>query len=278
MTENDGAYTGGGIYNVGTLTLIRSRVSDHGAGYPDEAGIPIQGMGGGIHNTGTATLVDSVVPNNITDYDGGGIKDTGTRTLRSRVSDNGSNYGAPGGQGPGSGGIVSTGELILVHSTVTRNGGSEGGGIGNTGRLILVDSRVTRNSGCDGGGIGNAGTRRLTGSTVSDNSSFHGGGGVFNGRRGTVVLKGGSRVTGNSSIGSCVGDGCGQGGGVFTAASGGGILNRGRLTLRDSTVTANTATDRGGGLYNRASGTVILRGSASVTGNTPDDCVGTPAC
>ena len=80
MIENDEAYFGG-IYNIGTLTLIRSRVSDHGAGYPDEAGIPIQGMGGGIHNTGTATLVDSVVPNNITDYDGDGIKDTGTRTL-----------------------------------------------------------------------------------------------------------------------------------------------------------------------------------------------------
>ena len=109
---------------------------------------------------------------------------------------------------------------------------------------------MTRNSGSEGGGIGSAGTRRLTGSTVS----------------------------GNSSKGVNSGDGCGQSGGVFTAASGGGILNRGSLTLRDSTVTANTATDRGGDIFNRASGTVTMRGSASVTGNTPDDCAGTPAC
>ncbi len=195
---------------------------------------------------------------------------------RSRVSDNGSNYGAAGGEGPGSGGIV------------------------NTGTLILVDSRVTRNGGAQGGGIGNTGTVRLTGSTVSNNSSgtsTDGGGGIFNDRHGTVIVKGGSLVTGNHVSGQDSGGGgifnsrggivvisggsnvtANEAGNVDSPNPGGGIMNRGSLTLRDATVTANTAHGQGGGIYNSASGTVTLRGSASVTGNTPDDCVGTPAC
>ena len=272
VTKNDGAYLGGGIYNIGTLTLIRSRVSDHGTGYPHHEGGTIQGMGGGIFNAGIATLEDSVVSHNATDYDGGGIKNTGTMTLtRSRVSNNGSDFGAPGGQGPGSGGIVNTGRLVLVDSRVTGNGGAQGGGIGNTGSLRLIRSIVSGNGSATetggGGGIynGRRGTVVLDGgSRVTDNnvsSSSGGGGGIFNGPGGTVTLKGGSRVADNSSN-----------------TRGGGILNRGSLILRDSTVSANTATEPGGGIFNGPSGMVALQGSSSVTGNAPDDCVGTPAC
>jgi hypothetical protein len=67
-------------------------------------------------------------------------------------------------------------------------------------------------------------------------------------------------VTGNSSV------------------VGGGIANRGSLILRDSTVTGNTSTDKGGGIFNGSSGSVTLADGASVTANTPDDCVGTLAC
>jgi len=268
VTDND-AWFGAGIYNIGTLTLIRSRVSGHGWGGPRGEEGPIQGMGGGIYSTGTATLVDSVVTRNFTDYDGGGIKNTGTMTLRrSRVSGNGSNYGNPLGD-PGSGGIVNTGRLILIHSRVSRNSGEEGAGIGNTGFLRLVASTVSENHSATGqgggGGIYNGGRGTVIierGSRVTGNDvRIGGGGGIFNRRGGTVIIGGGSRISGNSS-----------------ETRGGGILNRGSLTLRDSVVTANTAGSVGGGIYNTSSGTTALHGSASVTGNDPNDCVGTSAC
>ena len=57
-----------------------------------------------------------------------------------------------------------------------------------------------------------------------------------------------------------------------TAVYGGGIWNNGLLTLTDSAVTGNTATMAGGGIY--GTGTVVLNGSATVCGNTPDDWLG----
>ena len=84
-----------------------------------------------------------------------------------------------------------------------------------------------------------------------------------------------------------------------TSLHGGGILNRGTLTLTDSLVLHNRSADvdrqdgLGGGILNRGTMTLtssVVRDSSahaaggtrdatsSVTGNTPDDCYGTDAC
>jgi hypothetical protein len=239
VVRRNHAYDGAGIFNAGSLRLVRSTLSHHGSG--DQGSI--QGSGGGLYNTGIATLARSTVSDNVTDYGGAGIVNIGTLTLRrSFVVRNESDFGAPGGLGPGSGGIVNHGRLILVRSVVSENRGYKGGGIGSTGKVVLVTSRVTDNMGLGpGGGIANFGGR--------------------------VVLRELSRVEGNTSESALPGPG------------GGGVFNRGRLILRDSSITGNTSTtDPGGGIYNAGDGTVVLRGTSSVTGNTPDDCVGTPAC
>ena len=98
------------------------------------------------------------------------------------------NFGAPGGQGPGSGGIVNLGRLTLVRSVVSENRGYKGGGIGSTGKVVLVTSRVTDNIGLGpGGGIANFGGRvvlrelsRVEGNTSESALPGPGGGGVFN--------------------------------------------------------------------------------------------------
>ena len=77
----------------------------------------------------------------------------------------------------------------------------------------------------------------------------------------------------------------GDGGGIYVANSGnltltgstvtrntatsygGGIYNRGELTVMDSTIAENTATNYGGGIYNQSSGKVTINNSA-FTGNT----------
>jgi hypothetical protein len=64
---------------------------------------------------------------------------------------------------------------------------------------------------------------------------------------------------------------------------GGGIGNLGDLTLVDTVVRENRAREVGGGIYNGGLerdplGTLAIDGASSVRDNTPNDCVGTPAC
>jgi hypothetical protein len=131
--------------------------------------------------------------------------------------------------------------LTLIDSKVVENRGFAGGGISSHGRLELVRSKVRANtSPRAGGGIDIGGTADLVDSVMVGNTARHEGGGVY-------------------------------------------IHSAGVLTLIGSHITRNTAGDSGGGIFNfdddpRWAGTVTLDAASSVTGNTPDDCVGTTAC
>ena len=113
---------GGGIFNVGTLTLTNSTVSGNNAGE----------NGGGIYNSGTLTLTNSTVSGNNAGDGGGGIRNSGTLTLtNSTVS--GNNAGGDGG------GIYDfSGTANSFNSTITDNrsdadlnGTGIGGGVHN---------------------------------------------------------------------------------------------------------------------------------------------------
>ncbi|WP_119071209.1 calcium-binding protein [Rubrobacter indicoceani] len=112
-----------------------------------------------------------------------------------------------------------------------------GGGLQNSGTLTL-DGIAIENSNADfGGGISNTGTLTVNRSTVSGSEAFFGGG-IDN--AGDLALSA-STVSGNSAVLSG-----GDSGGV-----GGGIRNdTAVLDLADSTVGANIAGARGGGLAN----------------------------
>ncbi len=138
-----------------------------------------------------------------------------------------------------------------------------GGGIENMmGTVSLSDSTVSHNSTTgSGGGISNLGTFSLTDSTVSDNSSLIPGGGVWN--VGTMRISD-STVSDNSSMES----------------AGGGIDEEdGPLTVTDSTISGNVASNGGGGVWNvggtvRATNSTIANNSAGTTGGglwTVDD-------
>jgi CSLREA domain-containing protein len=110
-----GFFVGGGIFNVGTLTLTNSTVSNNAAD-----------SGGGIFNqTGTLTLTNSTVSNNSAANSGGGIfNQTGTLTLtNSTVSGNSASFDG--------GGIFNNGTANLFNATVTNNAAdSDGDGTG----------------------------------------------------------------------------------------------------------------------------------------------------
>jgi hypothetical protein len=201
VSDNSANRHGGAIFNGehggnATVTLINSTVSGNTSGpNPDSPG---SSGGGGIYNYfGTVTLTNSKISGN-TNHGrwGGGISNSfGTVTLAdSTVSGNSANSG---------GGIWDdSGTVTLTNSTLSGNSAKFGGGIYSyDGTVNLINSTVSGNSANDGGGIYTYyGTVNLTNSTVSGNSA-NSGGGICN-YFGTVTLTG-SLVANSLTGGNC---------------------------------------------------------------------------
>jgi hypothetical protein len=190
----------------------------------------------------------------------------------------------------------------------TRGKADEGAGIFNQGSLALYDCKVTENEATFGGGIYNEGNLYLYNTTVAQNavkkssSVFdpeYNGGGIYN-DEGTVVLYGGTVLTGNAANDHT--QDFGFGGGLFNnyghvtlksdvqltnnhaATHGGGLYNRfGTMTSEaGSTVTDNVSgTGSGGGLYDEfdccSVHLITIANTSVITGNTPNNCAGDSA-
>ena len=158
-------------------------------------GAVTSGRGGGIRNLGTLTLQNSAVTGSTADQRGGGILNDGTLTVQdSTVSGNSSVLG--GGISNDFGTVTLGAGSNLTGNTAT----STGGGIINFGTLTMKDgSSVTGNTASTGGGINtqNATVTMESGSSVSDNTATSLGGGFFV-QNGTVTLQAGSSVSGNN--------------------------------------------------------------------------------
>jgi hypothetical protein len=85
-TSGDSPITnGGGIYNIGTLTVTDSTISQNFAFFD----------GGGMYSSGTATIIDSTISDNSAGIYGGGIFNASTTTIiHSTISGDVSHYGA----------------------------------------------------------------------------------------------------------------------------------------------------------------------------------------
>ncbi|MCL4302756.1 MAG: tandem-95 repeat protein [Anaerolineae bacterium] len=134
IERGSGSY-GGGIYNVGTLTLNHSSVLSSTAS---------GNFGGGLKNDGTATLNNSTVSGNSAEY-GGGIYNRGSLILKnSTLSGNtAKKYG---------GGIKNQGTLKLNNTTISANiSEDKGGGVLNYsyGKTYLKNTIIAGNSAPD---------------------------------------------------------------------------------------------------------------------------------
>ncbi|MDP6546339.1 MAG: choice-of-anchor Q domain-containing protein [Phycisphaerae bacterium] len=162
---------GGAVYNIGTLTLTESVISESYAG-----------GGGGVCNFGTAMLTNVTVTGNSA-RGGGGIANyhPGVMTITdSLIIANTLN-----------GGISNNGDLTLQRVTVADN---EGGGISNQGPLTITNSTISGNTTTDGGG-GIQNYRHaitVTKTTISGNSAGWYGGGIY--------LNSGSALLVNSTV------------------------------------------------------------------------------
>ncbi len=271
----------GGVYNVGTITLVDSTLSNNnnyggvagGIWNEGEATIinsAISGnwgmFGGGIYNTGMLTLSSSITSANIATNSGGGImssNDANTTIIGSDISNN-SAGSLGGGIYDSSGGTLSISNSVISENSATNDGGGIYQGGGST--LIISSSLVSNNTATGaGGGICSWGaSTTISDSTISNNSANEGsGGGVFNSGASTTISD--STISDNSAK---------WGGGIrnqgdlavtssrissnsANEGSGGGVSNSGDITLTSSTITGNTSTGgSAGGIYN--SGTLTI--------------------
>lgn len=265
---------GGGLYNLGQLTLRNSTVFSNTA----------TANGGGIDNFGALTMHDSTVSSNRA-VNIGGISNRGAMTMtHSIVSANLADNN--------NGGITNYARLVIVNSQLLSNTAAGTiGALNNIGELTISDSIVRANHAATTGAINNRGAMTMTQTIVSANKADYNNGGIFNNQRLTILRShilsntaaniGGinnfgeltitdSRVSGNDAtttgaignrgnlimIGSTVSEN--------QATNIAGILNETRLTLSNSAVVSNTAQEAGGGIDNRAALTIT---NSTISGN-----------
>jgi hypothetical protein len=184
--------------------------------------------------------------------------------------------------------LTLVGRATSSYPTATLDGGRTGTVVRVTGADVTLDGLLITN-GSAGGVTNSAGTVRVIGGTISGNTTAGSGGGISTGLGGSVTLTG-SSVSGNTAVN---GGGIAAGFGTVTlsgssvsgntaSANGGGISNSGgTVSLLNSQVSGNNASPTlgsGGGIFNDTStlivGIITLDTGSSVSGNSPDDCVG----
>ena len=289
LSNNTSASYGGAIYNnLGTTTLADSTLRDNSAVLNGGAIANLSFVSGEVPDEdvdpGSLTVTRCTLLGNSAEV-GGGIMNYGGTVLLSFSTLSG-NSAAFGG-----GGICDlSGTETISDSTLSGNSAlSFGGGIYNlSGTLTLSNTTLSGNTAHFlGGGIysydgfsGNDATLNLSHCTLSGNSAGAGGG-LATQSEGTATLTD-CTVSGNSAAGEELGFFSGAGGGIFNdghavtlfnttlsdnsaTGSGAGIYNWGRLTVAGSTLSDNSAGISGGGIYNL--GTVTLNNSI-LSGNS----------
>ena len=233
--------SGGGIFNMGTLSVTDSQISGntatHGAG--------ILNAGGEKGSSAALTLTRVTLRGNAASNAGGALANHGdsstaaaTITDSKLVDNNATQYGG----GISNNGLEGAADLTITNTTLSGNDANLGGGLfnnGNGGQAIATLNRVT-----------------LSGNTGSDS-----GGGLFNnGNLGTATIALlNSTVSGNTAGKS--------GGGLTSTANGGTAL----VTLRFVTV-ANNAAPTGGGFFNSTAAVIEASASIFAAGNQGKAC------
>ena len=192
---------------------------------------------------------------------GGAILSTENLTLReSTIQGNAAVSGDISVLSHGGGIAQRVGNLTITNSVIADNLGDLGGGIHFDGNdLLIMRSVVAANAGLSGAGVYHAGGHaEIQASSIRDNSAgaFSLGGGIYN--SGSLRVES-TTISGNAAA---------YGGGLFSRTDSGEFeVTR----IVNSTISGNTAFERGGGVRNALGRTVIEY--STITGNTapPDE-------
>lgn len=259
LIDNNKAVNGGGVYltNIGALTLklTNTTLSDNEA---------TTGHGGGIYNNQTVTSEGasyvSINSNKALNGNGGGIYNNGTCSLKNcQIGQSGKgNEAATAGGGifveSGATTTLLPGNITFednrASGTDTGNGngnqGGSGGGIYNLGTVtqrntckLVFDHNIANQ---DGGGIYHEGDPlTLTNAIFKNNTATENGGGIYTAK--TCILN------------NCT---MGKDSEPNHAKNGGGIYKKkDELTIQGGSVSHNTASINGGGIYLEHENTLV---------------------
>jgi hypothetical protein len=199
---------------------------------------------------------------------GGAILLGSEGTLVVRHSKLASNSAVNGGAIDASGASVRIVHSVLRSNEATGPDAVAGAVEGIDGPVTIHDSVISGNRSVAGGGgvsgqttEGKPSLLKITGSKLSNNvvTLENGGGGIFAFGRERLIIRR-STIAHNRYTG------------IGEAGAGGGILNRGRMTITDSTITANVAGTKGtggsagGAIFNTSGGTGTISGT-TIAGN-----------
>ena len=170
ITGGEVSGPGGGLYNVGTVTVTDCTISGNSAV-----------SGGGLDNAGTATIIGCTIGGNSAQSAGGGLDNFGKLTLVDcTVSGNSAMNG---------GAIYNERTATLNACTISENTASNlGGGLYNRGSAALTDTIIAANLGVAGAAsdIGGTQAKNVTGS--NDLIGTGGSGGITGHNHGNIVL------------------------------------------------------------------------------------------
>jgi len=156
--------------------------------------------------------------------------------------------------------------IAISGLTIANGQADNGGGIYTTQPLELTDVRLIDNAAIgNGGALYTDSDATLTNVTITGNSAANGGGVYIRaGLAAVAVTVADSKISNNAATGAADGNFSSGGGGVYIDGNGGGSPSQ--LTLTNSIIESNDATDSGGGVKNSAATVEIV--SSTVEGNT----------
>lgn len=283
----DSSSTGDFIMYGGEISGNRIDISAHSAAAGDGAGVESQqsdftmyggkitnnhvikgskNEGGGVnmHTGGTFTMYGGEISGNTCSDTGGGVISAATylKLYGGTISNNTANKRG--------GGVFTNMPLTISNDfTITGNQSEKGGGIYTYDEDITINGgNITGNTATYGGGVYHIGdyqtcdTLTISGSaTITGNTATDGGGVYVESGKNTSNWnkgQGALQINGGSITNNTA---TGNGGGVY-------INERGLLTITGGNVTDNTATVNGGGVYfNGESKKFNISGNINVTGN-----------
>ncbi len=276
FTMSGGAITGnssnkesGGVGNAGTFTMTGGVISENSA----------EEHGGGIKNIGTLNISGGEILKNTASSKGGGVYiNGGTFTIKSGII---SGNNANDGGGVYGNNLIET--FTMDGGTISENTAGAGGGVYYYGSFTMNSGTIKNNKAGYAGGVYNhSGKFTMNGGEIKENKSSNSSGGVYN-YNDTFTMNGGvisknTAATEGGGVYNHIGM-FNMNGGVIsenTAKDGGGVYNKhvgssGSFKMTDGTITGNSASGEGSGVYN--AGPFRVQDTAIIYDNDKNDNV-----
>ncbi len=236
-----GSFVGGGMYNYESSPTLKDCIFTHNSGY----------YGGGMFNYDSSpTLMGCTFTDNTAYYGGGMYNDESSPTLTDCTF--AGNAGTSEGGGVYEYGTSSTFKGCIFSGNTADSYG--GGMYSYNGSQVLVNSTFTDNAAGSGGGVYVDDTSStIEGCLFSGNTAEDDGGGIYNYGDSETIALANCTFTGN------------------TAGNGGGMYNDyGTVTLVNSLLWGNTATDSGDEMLNDGSTTTVSYSDIQGSGGSGD--------